>query len=352
MLKRRLLFATITLLMLAGAPWSACAHAADDDAPYSLALRNRADDGDVEAQIQIATAYFKGIGTPKNLIHAAKYLQMAAEQDDGAAQRRLGMCYEKGLGVEQDYVEAVKWYKKAAAEGDDKAKGALANLRAIGNKKAIAALNADEETDYPAANAHGKYWVMASNNSVHNNTCKLYGKYKGYYTDEPSPLKCKNCSRCGGDPDFDTREGAQKEIINQIVGDKVKRMVEGKKGYVTYTVTKTIGNQYKVAGEVVFFERTRANTMSMTFSVIDTFFREDSRGKMAKFYNTVAEVTIENNRSNGNKWAFDRIFSVKEYDEITVSKFLIDGKEIKDEMAIFDHKLDASTRKLLELIDR
>ena len=48
-----------------------------------------------------------------------------ALQGDAQAQYNLGFMYYKGEGVKQDLSQAKLWYEKAAAQGDAKAKESL-----------------------------------------------------------------------------------------------------------------------------------------------------------------------------------------------------------------------------------
>ena len=53
----------------------------------------------------------------RDFIEAEKLLRKAAEQGDAQAQHNLASLYCGGYGVTQDYSEAIKWYKKAAEQG-------------------------------------------------------------------------------------------------------------------------------------------------------------------------------------------------------------------------------------------
>lgn len=44
-------------------------------------------------------------------------LKNKAEQGNAEAQYSLGVCYRCGDGVEKNLEEAIKWYKKAAEQG-------------------------------------------------------------------------------------------------------------------------------------------------------------------------------------------------------------------------------------------
>lgn len=72
--------------------------------------------------------YYRGEGTSRNYVLAAKWFRAAAEQDDPHAQHGLGFLYYKGLGVHTDYTESARWQRLAAEHGDPRAQADLAYL--------------------------------------------------------------------------------------------------------------------------------------------------------------------------------------------------------------------------------
>ena len=64
----------------------------------------------------------------KDYAEAAKWLRKAAEQGLVNAQVNLGVCYHNGDGVPQNYVEAYKWFNLASAQGNTEAKQFLSDL--------------------------------------------------------------------------------------------------------------------------------------------------------------------------------------------------------------------------------
>ena len=77
-----------------------------------------AEQGLVEAQVQLATQYFLGRGAPKDWKLAARWYEAAAENGDGGAQYIIASFYEHGDGVAQDLHKALDWYVRAARQGD------------------------------------------------------------------------------------------------------------------------------------------------------------------------------------------------------------------------------------------
>ena len=81
-------------------------------------LRVRAEQGDAQAQYDLACAYSEGQGVPLSEESATEWFRKAAEQEHVEAQFCLGATYQFGLGVAPDLVRAVAWYCRAAAQGD------------------------------------------------------------------------------------------------------------------------------------------------------------------------------------------------------------------------------------------
>ncbi len=81
-------------------------------------LREKAEQGDVEVQVELGNCYLKGDRVSQDYKEAAKWYRLAAEQECAEAQARLGGLYYFGFGVVEDYKEAVKWYRLAAEQGN------------------------------------------------------------------------------------------------------------------------------------------------------------------------------------------------------------------------------------------
>ena len=97
--------------------------------------RKSADQGYIQAQIQLGFIYDEGgeVAELQDYTQAAYwYLKIATTSDYSDAdefQRRLGQMYENGLGVPKDIEQSIYWYRKAAERGNEAAKAALATLR-------------------------------------------------------------------------------------------------------------------------------------------------------------------------------------------------------------------------------
>jgi hypothetical protein len=118
MTRRRLSVALVVLVLLGGC--------SGPDAAFIAELQ-RAEQGDVDAQFNVANAYDLGVGgVQQNDAEAAWWYLKAAEQGNADAQYFLGAMYSKGEGVPKDLGQGVAWYRRAADQGDALAQASLA----------------------------------------------------------------------------------------------------------------------------------------------------------------------------------------------------------------------------------
>ena len=89
------------------------AHASTDE--KIATLLQRAEKGDLKAEVALGDYYYYGTQAEKDPKEALKwYLKAAAQGDrDGELMRSIGSFYEKGIDVEQDFEKAAEWYLKA-----------------------------------------------------------------------------------------------------------------------------------------------------------------------------------------------------------------------------------------------
>lgn len=80
-------------------------------------FRRVAEQGDQFAQYRLGDLYYEE-SVIRNYAQAADWFRKAAEQGHKPAQLKLGDIYCKGLGVTRDYAHAKDWYYKAAEQGD------------------------------------------------------------------------------------------------------------------------------------------------------------------------------------------------------------------------------------------
>ena len=117
-------------------------HANPGEARVSLEdLVERAEQGEVEAQVTLGLRYKHGMQVPQDFREALKWLLRASRQGNAFAQARVGAMYRDGLGAGRNYAEAVKWFRRSAGQGDSTAQLALGILY----KEGTGVLQSDEE---------------------------------------------------------------------------------------------------------------------------------------------------------------------------------------------------------------
>jgi TPR repeat protein len=133
--------------------------AAYDRGDFATALKEftpLAEEGVPTAQAALGAMYMDGLGVPRNIPEALRWLGMAAEQGMAAAQLRLGTLYLLGDGVPADMAMASQWFKAAADKGMAKAQvnmaamyyqgvGVARDLRSSYLYAALAAMQGDAE---------------------------------------------------------------------------------------------------------------------------------------------------------------------------------------------------------------
>jgi TPR repeat protein len=101
--------------------------------PVVVALKEKAEGGDIDAMKELGKMYANG--SADTLVDdeaAVKWYMMAAEEADAEAQLFIGDAYEKGRGEPQSSIEAARWYEMAAEQGNAFAQGELGRLYALG----------------------------------------------------------------------------------------------------------------------------------------------------------------------------------------------------------------------------
>jgi TPR repeat protein len=86
-------------------------------------LQCLAEEGDNEAQFDLAQWYLLQAQTTNDFVEAFNNLKLAAEAGHVPAQNNVGVCYVTGTGVKQDYVEGYKWFALATSGGLKSATG-------------------------------------------------------------------------------------------------------------------------------------------------------------------------------------------------------------------------------------
>jgi len=84
-------------------------------------IGTNAENGDINAQYELALLYQKGGGLEKDLEKAIYWYQKAAENKCIEAQNNLAKLYYKGEEIEKNLEKAFYWCQKAAENGSNKA---------------------------------------------------------------------------------------------------------------------------------------------------------------------------------------------------------------------------------------
>ena len=124
---------------IAGAPNTITAIQAGAQA---LALKERAEKGDMVAQYDYASRLALGRGVEQDQAAAIRWFEKAAAKGMPQAEYRLGAAYEKGNGAPRDARKAADYYQKAANQG---------HVRAMHNLGVVLAAGVDGKPDYAAA---------------------------------------------------------------------------------------------------------------------------------------------------------------------------------------------------------
>jgi len=115
----------LALVWLAGAVYG--------QLPEFKETKVRAEEGDAEAQYNLAVMYDMGIGAPKNYSESGKWYAKAAAQGIAEAQFQLGVrYYEHGKQAKKNYGNAFSWFYKAANQGMAEAQYNVALMYQLG----------------------------------------------------------------------------------------------------------------------------------------------------------------------------------------------------------------------------
>lgn len=147
------------------------------------ALKEKAEAGDAEAQVELGNKYHKGLGVEQNYNLAVEWCRRAAEQGNPRGQNAMGVMYQNGDGVEQNHREAIIWFRKAAEHGYDKAQYKLGLMYKSGHTveqsygDAIAWYRKAAEQEYAPAQAE-LGWMYNNGFGVDKNYNKALAWYR------------------------------------------------------------------------------------------------------------------------------------------------------------------------------
>ena len=110
-------FAGVILLFLVGSTVPLPGQPTEAERREFQAIKARAEKGDAEAQISLASRYANGNGVAQDPAKAVKWLRKAADQGLARAECLLGLNYANGQGVKMDKTEGAHWLRRAADQG-------------------------------------------------------------------------------------------------------------------------------------------------------------------------------------------------------------------------------------------
>jgi hypothetical protein len=103
-----------------------------EDAGNTRLYRQRAEQGDANAQYELGQMYARGQGVPRDYVQAYGWYQKAASQGSAHAEYAIGCLYYYGYGQMQSYTDALAWYRKAADHGNAWAIDAIGSMNFYG----------------------------------------------------------------------------------------------------------------------------------------------------------------------------------------------------------------------------
>ena len=89
------------------------------------------------ATFNLATMYYEGEGTERDMARAFGLYSRVAETGDGDALFMVGRMYFEGLGVEKDQVRGFEFFGRAAAAGNRLAQELVEDIRRRQNTQLI-----------------------------------------------------------------------------------------------------------------------------------------------------------------------------------------------------------------------
>ena len=95
-------------------------------------MKPLAEQGDADAQYNLAHMYRKGAGVMQDNVEALKWFRAAAEQGEPSAQTTVGVYYDNGEVVNQDHEAAETWFRLGATGGDAHGQYKLGQLYEFG----------------------------------------------------------------------------------------------------------------------------------------------------------------------------------------------------------------------------
>ncbi|WP_188579000.1 tetratricopeptide repeat protein [Azorhizobium oxalatiphilum] len=126
---------------------------------YKL-LRQEADAGDSDAQVNLGYLYARGQHVPEDQGEALRLYLLSAEQGNGEGMNALGYKHQYGSGVPRNMDTAIVWYCRAVLAGNPRAMNNLAILLFSG--EAISRNEEEARRLWQQAGAYGHVNAMAN----------------------------------------------------------------------------------------------------------------------------------------------------------------------------------------------
>ena len=79
-------------------------------------LRQKAEKGNAEAQLELGNRYYKGYGVARDYKKSVYWTKKSAEKGISDAQYALAIFYGAGTGVPKDLKKALYWLEKSASQ--------------------------------------------------------------------------------------------------------------------------------------------------------------------------------------------------------------------------------------------
>lgn len=229
-----------------------------DEEKASYYLRKAADQGDTESLMWMGSRYFFGTGVRKDEAAAARAFKQAAEKGHVTAMEWLGYMYGSGLGIEKDPKRAVEWHQKAAGAGDKLAAYNLGNCYADGkgvprdSAKALQWYKRAADAGYrDAAGAIGRVYYRSAARGKSTDVRGDFMRAKQWY------LKAEKL----GDPTAKSFLSAIEKELRGMTATSVRQSGQPNRGDGTETMqassSSTVQRQKEQIEEAVGVERER-----------------------------------------------------------------------------------------------
>jgi hypothetical protein len=153
--------------------------------PSLKELRQRAESGDVNSQLELGNRYSVGsvlFDEPINIEESLRWYQKAADQNDVGAQLKLARIYDNGINVPRDHKLALYWYHKAAQAGNLTARLLIVQQVESGDELAKPFLDELQKNDAPELFGqrislnHTPSKIETTNNDNHGVRVSVTGK--------------------------------------------------------------------------------------------------------------------------------------------------------------------------------